>query len=136
MLLQRPCKKRLPKRCACASARARGNNKDVMHPEKVISRCFRTGVRLPSPPPKRQALRQWRRACLLVEILIKGESNAEKKQPKWLFLNGDRRILRSITKDKIRNASQNSRTTPLASTRTSKSELFRYDGTVRICFLL
>ena len=27
-------------------------------------------------------------------------------------------------------------TNPLRSTRTSKSELFRYDGTVRICFLL
>ena len=36
--------------------------------------------------PKRGALAFLRR-------YKKGESNAVKKQPKWLFLNGDRRLL-------------------------------------------
>ena len=39
-----------------------------------------------------------------------------KKQPKWLFLNGDRRILRRATKKRNGSAAQNSRTTPRAST--------------------
>ena len=29
-----------------------GNAETVLRPEKVLSKCFRTGVRLPSAPPK------------------------------------------------------------------------------------
>ena len=50
--------------------------------------------------------------------------------------NGDRRFLRDVTLETIPNVEQKSRTIPRGDTRTSKSELFRYDGPVRICFLL
>jgi hypothetical protein len=44
--------------------------------------------------------------------------------------------LRDVSSDQIQNIEQKSRTTPLGSTKHGKSELFRYDRTVRICFLL
>ena len=44
---------------------------------------------------------------------IQWESNAVRKQHGVLFPNGDRRILQSISKNQIRDALQNSRTTPL-----------------------
>ena len=45
-----------------------------------------------------------------------------KKQPKWLFLNGDRRILRRAPKKRNGRVAQNSRTTPLASTKRYSDE--------------
>ena len=46
------------------------------------------------------------------------------------MMNGDRRILRDVTKNKIQNIEQNSRTTPLGSTKTKRgfTPLFCFGG--------
>ena len=65
-----------------------------------------------------------------------GVERSEQNNPVSCFVNGDRRILRDVTKNQIQNIEQNSRTTPRGNTRTSKSELFRDKGTVRIFYAL
>ena len=132
-----------------------------MHPEKVVSRGFRTGVRLPSGPPKqKKALRGF---FVLADPRVeppranganRGSHFASKamgarsREPrakifaiaKLSFLLFCTRtvtedFLRDVTLETIPNVEQKSRTTPLGDTKHGKSELFRYDGTVRICFL-
>ena len=50
--MPRPCIMTLLN-CAVWPVPAQGGNAEtVLRPEKVLSKCFRTGVRLPSAPPK------------------------------------------------------------------------------------
>jgi hypothetical protein len=51
--LPRPCIMTLLN-CAVWPVPAQGGNAEtVLRPEKVLSKCFRTGVRLPSAPPSK-----------------------------------------------------------------------------------
>ena len=78
-----------------------------------------TWVRIPLPPPKQ--------SILFMRVLLFWKYNkvgfeAVKKQPCELFLNGDRRILQSVTYWLIPNALQNSRRIPLPTPRTKSRE--------------
>ncbi len=57
---------------------------------------------------------------VILRDLIKGVERSEQNNPVSCFVNGDRRILRDITKNQIQNIEQNSRTTPLGSTKITK----------------
>ncbi len=70
-----------------------------------------TRVRIPPSAPKQK--RSANRCSVFVLVKnINRDSNAVRKQHGVLFLNGDRRILQSITLNPNRNALQNSRTNP------------------------
>ena len=57
---------------------------------------------------------------VILRDLIKGVERSEQNNPVSCFVNGDRRILRDVTKNQIQNIEQNSRTTPLGSTKITK----------------
>ena len=61
-------------------------------------------------------------SCLFFVLrdLIKGVERSEQNNPVSCFVNGDRRILRDVTKNQIQSIEQNSRTTPLGSTKIQK----------------
>ena len=50
--MPRPCIMTLPNRAVWAVPARGGNRESVLRPEKVLLKRFRTGVRLPSAPPK------------------------------------------------------------------------------------
>ena len=50
--MPRPCIMTLPSRAVWAVPARGGNPESVLRPEKVLLKRFRTGVRLPSAPPK------------------------------------------------------------------------------------
>ena len=85
-----------------------------MHPEKVVSRGFRTGVRLPSGPPKQK--KPFGAFLFWLTLLMRGIERSEQNNPVSCFANGDRRFLRDVTLDKIPNVEQKSRTTPRGDT--------------------
>ena len=47
---------KLPRRVECLLPPRRGNVNNRLRPEKVLSSCFRTGVRFPSAPPCKNAI--------------------------------------------------------------------------------
>ena len=89
---------------------ARGISNNGLHSEKVVSRGFRTGVRLPSGPPKQK---RGFTPLFCFEDLIKGVERSEQNNPVSCFVNGDRRFLRNVTLNLIQNVEQKSRTNPL-----------------------
>ena len=53
----------------------RGNSVGALHPEKVLSKAFRTRVRFPPPPPKRK------KVALLCDLLSFRDGVAESNLP-------------------------------------------------------
>ena len=90
-----------------------------MHPEKVISRGFRTGVRLPSDPPKQKSPHAG--LFCFAESIKRGVERSPKNNPVNCFGDGDRRFLRDVTFEMIQNVEKKSRTTPLGSSLTAMS---------------
>ena len=66
--------------------------------------------------PSLSAIKQEASSLRMLLVLCentKRDSNAVKKQPKWLFLNGDRRFLPDITKNKSETSGKNQERIPL-----------------------
>ena len=61
----------------------RGNSVGALHPEKVLSKAFRTRVRFPPPPPKRK------KVALLCDLLSfrdgVAESNLPPSRQRWIW---------------------------------------------------
>ena len=104
----------LPESEGCPPPPDKGNSKRrTALGESCIKRFSDRGsTPLGSTKTKKEASRLF----FILRDLIKGVERSEQNNPVSCFANGDRRILRDVTINLIRNIEQNSRTTPLGST--------------------
>ena len=124
--------KRATSRKACSSALRRGNfNRRPAHGEGHVNEFSDRGsTPLGSTKITKKAYAS--APFVILRDLIKGVERSEQNNPVSCFVNGDRRILRDVTKNKIQSIEQNSRTTPLGSTKIKKRLWATYHKAGRI----